>query len=194
MRNLSWTCNVILTATMSFNFQEFFHYKLLAFGSGRLRCRCCDGTTFNQIKNLHEFTWIYMEFCCWTLGEIFLLACLVTFIWKPFACCKSAKWIQMVPTLSWKLYEEAVCYLVPEGDGTYLDLGRATVNRQMQPENSSCQRDLYEVLPRHSIVCTGLQCSSQLQVLWRDHLQSNQKISHHSDCCGGFTGTRTWPS
>ena len=87
-----------------------------------------------------------------------LLACMLGYIYlEPFAC--------------WKLYEEAVCYLVPEGDGTYLDLGRATVNRQMQPENSSCQRDLYEVLPRHSIVCTGLQCSSQLQVLWRDHLQ-----------------------
>ena len=51
-----------------------------------------------------------------------LLACMLGYIYlEPFAC--------------WKLYEEAVCYLVPEGDGTYLDLGRATVNRQMQPEN-----------------------------------------------------------
>ena len=78
--------------------------QLLAFGSGRLRCRCGDGTTFNQIKN-------YMEFCCWTFCEIFLLACLVTFLWKLFACCKSAEWCQILPGSCMK----NPCYLVRRG-------------------------------------------------------------------------------
>ena len=80
-----------------------------------------------------------LEFCFLFFCEIFLFACLVTFLWKPFACCKSAKWCQFLHgNYLKKLYEEAVCYLVPEGGGTYLDLCRATVNKmnkQMQIEN-----------------------------------------------------------
>ena len=109
MRNLSSACKVILTATYRNIPQPCLStilalQQLLAFGSGRLRCRCGDGTTFNQIKN-------YMEFCCLTFCEIFLLACLVTFLWILFACCKSAEWCQILPGSCMK----NPCYLVRRG-------------------------------------------------------------------------------
>ena len=57
-----------------------------------------------------------LEFCFLFFCEIFLFACLVTFLWKPFACCKSAKWCQFLHGNHMKrLYEKAVRYLVPEG-------------------------------------------------------------------------------
>ena len=62
-----------------------------------------------------------------------LLACMLGYISLETFCVLQK--CRMVPNLTWKLYEESVLSC-PEGGGTYLDLGRATVTRQMQPENT----------------------------------------------------------
>ena len=62
-----------------------------------------------------------------------LLACMLDYVsLETFFVLQKCR---MVPNLTWKLYEECVLSC-PEGGGTYLDLGRATVTKQMQPENT----------------------------------------------------------